>query len=65
MKPFTTVASVLFALVAATYACRIFEQWNITIAGIAIPLWASYLGLLIPGGLSRMLWLEARHTPHG
>lgn len=59
MKPFTTAAVGIFAIVALTHLCRIFTGWEITVAGTVIPMWASYLGALLAGGLAIMLWRES------
>ena len=60
MKPFTTLAAILFALVALAHACRLFRGWEVVIAGCAIPMWVSVAGLIVAGGLAIMLWREAR-----
>lgn len=67
MKPFTTVAIVVFALVAALHVTRIVMGWKViigesvvAIAGTAIPMWVSYLGAIIPAVLAVMLWRESR-----
>ncbi len=59
MKPFTTTAVCIFTLVSLTHLCRIFTGWEVTVAGTAIPIWASYLGALLAGGLAFMLWRES------
>lgn len=60
MKPFTTIAVGIFALVALTHACRIWQGWEIVIAGNVVPMWASYVGLVIAAGLAFMVWRESR-----
>lgn len=60
MKPFTTVAAVIFAIVAVVHALRLFLGWEVTVNEVAIPMWASALGLVIAGGLAVMLWKEAQ-----
>lgn len=67
MKPFTTVAAVVFALVAAVHIARIALGWHVIIGesvvavgGTSIPMWASYLGLAVSAGLAVMLWRESR-----
>ena len=60
MKPFTTIAAAIFALVAITHLLRLFLGWEAAINGIAIPMWASALGLVIAAGLAVMLLREAR-----
>ena len=60
MKPFTTIAIVIFTLVAFVHLIRIILDWEMTLNGVVIPMWASGLGLVITAGLAVMLWWEAR-----
>ena len=60
MKPFTTAAVVIFTLVALTHLCRIVVGWEVTIQRSVVPMWVSYLGGVIAGGLAVMLWRESR-----
>jgi len=60
MKPFTTVAIAIFTIVAVVHLFRILLGWEVIIHGIVIPMWASYLGLVIAGGLAFLLWRESR-----
>ena len=59
MKPFTTAAVVVFTLVAVVHLLRILLGWEVTIQGAAVPMWVSYLGVLIPAVLAVMLWRES------
>ena len=58
MKPFTTVAVVVFALVALLQLLRVVLGWEITVNGILIPLWASVIACVIAATLAFMLWRE-------
>ena len=67
MKPFTTVAVVVFTLVAGLHVARLALGWKVIIGesvvavgGTSIPMWVSYLGVVIAGGLAVMLWRESR-----
>ena len=60
MKPFTTIAVVIFALVAVIHLYRLFAGWEVIISGTAIPMWASAVGAVVAGGLAVMLWRESR-----
>jgi TRAP-type C4-dicarboxylate transport system permease small subunit len=67
MKPFTTVAVVVFAFVAGLHVARIVLGWKViigesvvAIGGTPIPMWVSYLGVVLAGGLAVMLWRESR-----
>lgn len=58
-KPFTIVAAVLFALIAAMHVLRLVLAWPVVINGSAIPMWVSVLGVAVAGILALMLWREA------
>jgi hypothetical protein len=67
MKPFTTVAVTVFSLVAGVHLARIVLDWKVVVGesvvavgGTSIPMWASYLGVVIAGGLAVMVWRESR-----
>jgi small neutral amino acid transporter SnatA (MarC family) len=63
MKPFTTIAVVVLAVVALIHLIRLFTGVELIVAGWVVPVWGVSLpGLLIAGGLAVMLWREAR-TP--
>jgi hypothetical protein len=59
MKPFTTLAIVVFAIVTF-HVLRILMEWEVVIQGVVVPMWLSYLGLIIAGGLAFMVWRESR-----
>ena len=60
MKPFTTIAVAVFALVAVVHLLRILAGWQVIVAGFVIPVWWSAFGLVVAGGLALMVWREAR-----
>lgn len=60
MKPFTTIAVALFALIALLHLLRLFAGWEIVVVGYVVPVWFSLPGLIIAGGLALMVWREAR-----
>lgn len=60
MKPFTTIAAVIFALIALMHVLRLFLGWEVTVSGLTVPMWASVAGLVIAAGLAAMLLREAR-----
>lgn len=59
MKPFATIAVAIFTIVALVHLLRILMGWEVVIAGTVMPMWASYLGLLLAGGLAFLLWRES------
>ena len=60
MKPFTTLATVVFALVALVHLFRLIWGFEVVVGGTMIPQWVSLPGLIVPAGLALMLWREAR-----
>lgn len=60
MKPFTSIAVVVFSLVAILQLIRLVMGWEVLINGVSIPLWASGVALVVAGGLAVMLWRERR-----
>ncbi len=60
MKPFTTLAMVVFALIALVHLYRLIRPFEVVIDGATLPHWASIVGLIVAGGLALMLWRESR-----
>lgn len=60
MKPFTSIAVALFALIAVAHMLRLVLSWEVIVAGFAIPVWWSFGGIVVAGGLALMVWREAR-----
>jgi hypothetical protein len=61
-RPFTWIASAIFALMAIVHAIRLVKHFQIVVGSHQIPIWASWVGLIVAGGLSWMLCREARGT---
>ena len=59
-KPFTLAAVLVFTVVALVHLLRLVFGWEVTFNGLAVPLWASVLGIVIAAGLAVMLWRESR-----
>jgi len=62
VKPFTTIAVVVFSLVALLQLLRFVSGWEVTVNGITIPIWASALAFVVAVALAVMLWREARQS---
>jgi hypothetical protein len=60
VKPFTTIAFVVFSLIAFMHLLRLFFGWEVTVNGMIVPLWVSIPGFVIAVGLAFMLRREAR-----
>ena len=51
-KTFATIATVIFGLVALLHLLRIAMSWSITIETWTVPMWFSWIGLVVAGVLS-------------
>ena len=51
-KMFATIAAVIFALVALLHLVRLVMGWSIVIDSWTVPMWVSWVGLVVAGGLS-------------
>jgi hypothetical protein len=51
-KTFNVVASVIFVLVALLHLLRIYMGWPIVIGSWTAPMWVSWIGFVVAGGLS-------------
>ena len=51
-KVYFTVTMVVFGLVALLQLARIVQDWTVIIGGDFVPMWASYVALVVAGGLS-------------
>ena len=60
MKPFTTLAIVVFSLVALLQLLRVALGWEVTVNGVVIPVWASIIACAVAAVLAFMLRREAR-----
>lgn len=62
MKPFTSISVFFLALIAFGHLLRVLTGWEIIINATVIPMWPSVLVFLVFGGLSVMLWREAKRA---
>jgi hypothetical protein len=51
-KTFVLLTGVIFALVALLHLLRIYMGWPAVIGGWTVPMWLSWLGLVVAGGLA-------------
>jgi hypothetical protein len=61
-RPFTWIASAIFALMALAHLYRVFTHFQIIVGSHSIPMWCSYVAILVTAVLSWMLCREARGT---
>lgn len=52
MRAYLQISGALFGLIALAHLLRLFRHWPVDLAGHAVPLWASLVGLIVAGGLS-------------
>jgi len=50
-KTFVLLAGVVFAIVALAHLLRIFMDWPIVIDTWTVPMWLSWIALVVAGGL--------------
>lgn len=60
IKPFTTIAILVFSLVAFMHLLRLLFGWEVIVSGVIVPIWISMPGFFIASGLALMLWRESR-----
>ena len=52
MRAYLQISGALFGLIALAHLLRLFRHWPVDLAGHLVPLWASWLGLVVAGALS-------------
>ena len=60
MKPFTTIAVIVFVVVAVLQLVRVVEGWEIVIGGVQVPIWTSVIACAFAALLAVMVWREHR-----
>ena len=61
-RPFTWIASAIFAIMALVHIYRLIRPFDVMVAGCHLPQWVSAIGAIVAGALSWMLCREARGT---
>ena len=59
-KPFTWIAAAIFALMALIHVVRLFTHFQVILGSHTIPMWVSYVAIVVAAFLSWMLCREAR-----
>ena len=59
-RPFTLIAALLFAIMAALHAYRIFTHFQVIVGSHTVPQGASWVGVLVLGLISLMLYRESQ-----
>jgi hypothetical protein len=52
IRTFCTLAAAIFALIALLQLIRIVMGWSVTLNGVDVPFWASWIAVTVAGALS-------------
>ncbi len=59
-RPFTLIAAIIFGLMAVLHVYRLFTHFQVIAGTHVIPQSVSWIAIVVTGGLSWMLFREAR-----
>jgi len=59
-KPFTTIGAIIFLVVAAAHAYRIYSGFTVVVGDHDIPMMVSWIGAAITALLGIMMLIESR-----
>jgi len=59
-RPFTLIAALIFALMSLIHVYRLFTDFQVVLGSHVIPMWASYVAIVVAGGLAIGLYRESR-----
>ena len=51
-KTFLTITALIFSVVALVHLLRIYAAWPILIGNWTVPMWLSWIGAVVAGGLA-------------
>ena len=60
MKKFPGTGAGLFAIIGALHLMRLFNGWEVRVAGFIVPLWWSDVAVVLAGVMAWGLWKESR-----
>jgi hypothetical protein len=63
MRAYLRISGALFGFIALGHLFRLFQHWPVNLAGHLVPLWVSWIGVILAGGLSLWAVRLARATP--
>ena len=61
-KTFNTTAAVIFTLVFVLHGLRVIRGWEAVIGGFMVPMWASYLAVVIAGVMAYFGWKKCHQS---
>jgi hypothetical protein len=59
-RPFTTIAALIFAVMALLHVYRLATHFQVILGSHTIPMWISYVAIVVAGGLAYGLYRESR-----
>jgi hypothetical protein len=59
-RPFTLIAALIFACMALIHVYRLFTDFQIIAGSHTIPMWVSYVAIVVAGGMAIGLYRESR-----
>jgi uncharacterized membrane protein len=60
LKTGTLLAIIVFTIVAVAHLLRLVDGTQIVVGSTTIPMWVSFVGILVPGLIVVLLWKETR-----
>ena len=51
-RTFSLITAILFLLIALLHALRLLRGWHVVIGDLSVPVWVSWLGLVVAGYLA-------------
>ena len=60
-RSYCMLAAAIFALIAVLQLLRVLLGWSVTLNGAAVPFWASWIAVIVAGGLSALGFRAADH----
>jgi hypothetical protein len=59
-RPFTTIAALIFLVMALLHVYRLATHFQVILGSHTIPMWVSYVAIVVTGGLAYGLYKESR-----
>jgi len=59
-RPFTMIAALIFAIMALLHVYRLFTHFQVVLGSHEIPMWMSYVAIVVAGALAIGLFRESR-----
>lgn len=59
LRPFLILVGVIFTAIAAMHVWRLLSGWPVVVGNTAIPMWVSWLGLLVTAILALLAFRHA------